>query len=203
MSFHPEAVSGVPSMSILPELSFDFVDTISPDRDASGSIHEFSPQQRYAKGNASLLHTYGAGTFCRFRIAAPQTVRGVPGVYALVVGGSVRYIGECMDLYKRFNVGYGNISPRNCYVGGQMTNCKINQCVLNESKFGRRVDLYFHATSQRSAIEKYLITLCAPPWNGQSRRHDPTLSQCCIVQITPDGDFSTADHVLTASRRIR
>jgi len=199
----PEAVDRVPSTITLQELSFDFVDSISPDRDASGSIHEFRPQQRYVKGNASLLHKYGDGTFCRFRIAVPQKVRRMPGVYALVVDGSVRYIGECKDLYKRFNAGYGNISPRNCYVGGQMTNCRINRRVLDESKSGRRVDLYFHATSCRFAVEKGLIASCAPPWNGQRRKHDPTLGQCCIVQTTPDSDLSTAGHVLTASRRVR
>lgn len=167
---HSEAVDRAPSTIILLELRFDFVDSINPHRDASGSIHEFSPQQRYAKGNASLLHTYGDGAFCRFRIAGPRRLRGVPGVYALVVDGSVRYIGECKDLYKRFNVGYGNISPRNCYVGGQMTNCKINRQVLDESKAGRRVDLYFYATSHRKTVEKCLIASCSPLWNHRSKQ---------------------------------
>jgi len=88
------------------------------------------------------------------------------GVYALMKDGAVCYIGECEDLGKRFNMGYGNISPKNCYQGGQPTNCKINHRVLEVSKAGGRIDLYFHQTSQRKAVEKLLIVRCSPPWNG-------------------------------------
>ena len=48
---------------------------------------------------------------------------------SLVRDGQIIYIGETAGLRQRFNMGYGNISPRNCYVGGQSTNCKMNKIV--------------------------------------------------------------------------
>ena len=142
---------------------FTFVASLVPERDSAGAIREFSPQSGYAKAGAVPLHKHGRGTFCRFRLAVPK---GLSGVYALVVDGTVRYIGECEDLGKRFNAGYGNISPKNCYRGGQPTNCKINRWVLDMVKAGGRVDLYFHPTSQRKAVEQELIARHSPPWNG-------------------------------------
>ncbi|MGH2560697.1 MAG: GIY-YIG nuclease family protein [Thermomicrobiales bacterium] len=121
-----------------------------------------SPQGRYTKCDVSPLHKHGHGTFCKFLISVPK---GLIRVYALVVDGSARYIGECEDLGKRFKMGYGNISPRNCYKGGQQTNCKINRRVLDVSKAGGRVDPYFHPTPQRKPVEKQLVSTYAPPWN--------------------------------------
>lgn len=144
---------------------FGLVASLAPDYDASSTVQEFSPQGRYAKRNVVPLNDYGHGSFCKFRISVPT---GLSGVYALVVDGSVRYIGECEDMRKRFNLGYGNISPRNCYRGGQPTNCKINRRVLDVSKAGGRVGLYFQPTSPRKAIEKHLIARLSPPWNGRS-----------------------------------
>jgi len=63
-----------------------------------------------------ICHNCGSGPFCRFRIPSNLPLEGV---YALLIGESVRYVGECIHLSKRFNMGYGQISPRNCFVGGQ------------------------------------------------------------------------------------
>lgn len=147
----------------LGEWDFDFVETLAPALDAAGGIEEFSPQEQYMGKDAVPLHKHGHGTFCSFSIAV---LPGREGVYALVVDGSARYIGECEDLRKRFNVGYGHISPRNCYRRGQSTNCKINHRVLGVSKAGGRVNLYFYQTTQRHTVEERLIAGCSPPWNG-------------------------------------
>lgn len=141
---------------------FAFMVPLIPESNVQRAIQELYPQERYAKRDAILLHKHGHGAFCRFRVSVP---RGLVGVYALVVNGRICYIGECEDLGKRFNMGYGNISPRNCYVGGQVTNCKINRRVLEVSKSGRSVNLYFHPTSSRRQVEKQLITQFSPPWN--------------------------------------
>lgn len=151
------------SMVRLAGYDFAFVETLTPERTASGAILELSPQERYEKAGTSRLHNYGHGTFCKFRISVPE---GLVGVYAMVVDGVVSYIGECTDLRNRFNYGYGNISPKNCYVGGQATNCHLNQRILNVTKDGGRVDLYFHPTAQRKMVEKQLIARYSPPWNG-------------------------------------
>jgi hypothetical protein len=147
----------------LAEYTFTFVETLTPERTASGAILELSPQGQYKKAGTSPLHKYGHGTFCKFRISVPE---GLVGVYAMIVGGVVSYIGECTDLRSRFNYGYGNISPKNCYVGGQETNCRVNQHILNVMKDGGRVDLYFHPTTKRKAVEAQLIARYSPPWNG-------------------------------------
>lgn len=162
---HMDARGGValaPSVIRLGGLDFEFVEPLTPELDTSGVIREFIPQERYAKSAIVRLHKHGDGTFCKFRISVP---RELVGVYALVVAGSVRYIGECEDLGKRFSSGYGAISPKNCYVGGRTTNCKINRRVLDVSKAGGRVDLYFHQTMLRKTVEKQLIASYSPHWN--------------------------------------
>lgn len=152
----------LPAAVRLGDYDFAFMASLAPKRDSVGAIREFSPQGGYAKAGAVPLHRHGRGTFCNFRLAVSK---GLYGVYALVVDGSVRYLGECEDLGKRFNAGYANISPKNCYRGGQPTNCKINRRVLDVTKAGGRVDLYFYPTSQRKAVEQELIARYAPPWN--------------------------------------
>jgi hypothetical protein len=99
----PEAgvASSLPVIS-LDGRTFDFVASLVPQCDASSTVQEFSPQDRYAKRDVVPLNDYGHGSFCKFRISVPK---GLTGVYALVVDGSVRYIGECEDLRKRFNAG--------------------------------------------------------------------------------------------------
>ncbi len=142
---------------------FRFVATLAPERAASGLISEWSPQALYKNLDTYPLHKHGLGTFCKFRIVVPKDL---VGVYSLIVDGEVRYVGECADLGKRFNMGYGNISPKNCYVGGQSTNCKINRRVLDIAKAEGQVDLYVYPTLERKTVEKELVGMYVPPWNG-------------------------------------
>ena len=162
MSVHSEDTSWAIPVILIKEHAFGLMGSLIPERDALETIREFRPQERYAGFATVALHKHGHGTFCRFRISVPK---GLSGVYALVVDGSVRYIGECKDLGKRFNVGYGQIAPRNCYVGGQQTNCKINRRVLEVARAGGRIDLYFRPTLRRHILEKELLTEHLPPWN--------------------------------------
>jgi hypothetical protein len=158
-------LSAAPKLAI-GQRSFVFQQRLEPARDAGGLIQEFRPQERFANTAGLPLHDYGEGPFCNFRITAAA---GLAGVYAFVVDGEVRYLGECEDLRARFNAGYGNISPRNCFLGGQPTNCKINRFVLQEAQAGRRIDLYFCRTAlaERKAVEHELLSQISPPWNGR------------------------------------
>jgi hypothetical protein len=164
VSIHSGGTTGAPAPITLGGRDFTFVGSLIPDRDASGAIAEVRPQARYKKADVVPLHPHGHGPFCKFRISVPK---GLTGVYALVVDGTVRYIGECQDLGKRFSSGYGNISPKNCYEGGQRTNCKINRRVLEVTQVGGRVDLYFHATAERKTVERQLLAGDLPPWNAR------------------------------------
>jgi hypothetical protein len=142
-------------------LEFSLVGDIEPARDTSGRIIEFMPQAKYRDAVTAHLHQYGDGPFCKFRVA---TTCG-EGVYAFVVEGAVKYIGECEDLASRMNNGYGNISPRNCYDGGQPTNCRVNALVRDEAARGHRITLWFHATHNRKLVEADVIWALQPPWN--------------------------------------
>jgi len=77
------------------------------------------------------------------------------------------YIGETVDLYKRFNTGYGNISPKNCYQGGQPTNCKINNLILNKYLNNEITSVYFVHTSDYKRIEKSVLSKVKPYYNGR------------------------------------
>ncbi len=87
------------------------------------------------------------------------------GVYAITAGDDVKYIGECQRLSERYNMGYGNISPRNCFVGGQETNCRINNLILNEAAAGASLVLWFLKTDNFKRIEQELRSSKRPPWN--------------------------------------
>lgn len=165
-----QPVHGTPSLDVNGWI-FHHVETLQPFLDDRGSPLLFSPQKRFTNMRSLPLHVYGEGPFCSFRIAKSK---GLTGVYILVVNDCIRYVGECEDLCKRFNTGYGNISPRNCYVGGQATNCRINRKVLDVEQSGGKVDLYFLPTTDRKAIERELLADHHSVWNGrQSRSPQP------------------------------
>jgi hypothetical protein len=145
--------------------TFRRVAKIEPERGIDGRTREFMPQDRCADKHSSRLNPHGAGPFCSFRL------RGLPhnaGVYIVVSDEEVRYVGITEDLARRWGpVGYGNISPKNCYVGGQSTNCKVNGLILRDTLAGRRLTLYFVEVPDRHTIERNLIDAMHPPWNGR------------------------------------
>ncbi len=145
------------------DYAFDFIATIEPERDGCGRVVRRMPQARYRNERNLPLNKHGSGPFCRFRIPSRLSP---PGVYALTVGGVVKYVGECRSLSRRFNMGYGNISPRNCYLGGQNTNCKVNSMILQEADRGETIELWFHETTRHKIAERELLRGFNPAWNG-------------------------------------
>jgi len=146
--------------------TFDSVGRIAPARDASGSLVRVMPQSRYKNAAVAPLNRYGAGPFCTFTIA-----RGVtsPGVYVVTVNGKPVYAGKCRNLAERFGPrGYGTIHPKNCYVSGQSTNCKINNLILQQADLGSTIELWFHSAPDPSSIEREVIVQLDPPWNTQT-----------------------------------
>jgi len=146
-------------------ITFERVGEIDPERDESGAIREFMPQSRYAKAGTTPLNPNGAGPFCRFSIG---TGVNSSGVYVLTLDGAPVYAGKCENLAKRWGgMGYGAISPKNCFVGGQSTNCKVNNRVLHHAKAGRLLELWFYPTDDTSVAERALILDLRPQWNNQ------------------------------------
>lgn len=132
---------------------FRYLQDLLPQCSEAGKVIKFYPQKDYNNKNNLPLSFHGEGAFCRFSIKTEDC----PGVYLWVVDKQIIYIGETAGLRKRFNVGYGNISPRNCYVGGQSTNCKMNKVVLNMYEQGKIVSLYFYYTTDYKRVELDLL----------------------------------------------
>jgi hypothetical protein len=127
---------------------------------SDGTVSEFMPQARHAKVNTTRVNPYGGGPFCRFVVSdAPHRV----GVYVQTADDKMMYIGKAQDLTERWGLrGYGTIQLKNCYAGGQSTNCKINAAVLRSANAGQRLDLFFFDTEDRHAIEAWLIADLPP-----------------------------------------
>lgn len=155
-------------MKKLLNYDFEYGQDILPTLDSNGNVEEFSPQNRYANKENLDLHKYGDGAFCYFSIHSKW--KRISGIYAFFIENEDKpvYIGQASKscFYKRINSGYGKISPRNCYVGGQSTNCKINKVVLDSVKSGKKVSIYFHKTSNYDEVEKELIDHYKPKYNG-------------------------------------
>jgi len=132
------------------------------ERDEYGAVRRFQPQSEYRNEENLPLSRYGSGSFCRLRV--PGDIH-CAGVYFIVAGGQLAYVGECEDFSQRFNTGYGQISPRNCYESSQETNCRINQSVLTYAESGSKVEVYFIETADRFALEKACINTYGPPWH--------------------------------------
>lgn len=137
---------------------------IKPKRFPDGRLLTYRPQKRYEGAAHSRLHQYGGGWFCKFAIPGlPEK----PGVYLLCVKSRVMYIGRCQNLAERFSfANYGMISPKNCFEGGQSTNCKINKQVLLHARKRRFLSLWFHPTKNVSKLEKELLSKVGTPWNA-------------------------------------
>lgn len=140
---------------------FTYIQDLIPECDAAGNAIKYYPQAEYDNKAGLALLYHGKGAFCRFSIAADNW----PGVYLWVVDGQIIYIGETAGLKQRFNAGYGNISPRNCYVGGQSTNCKMNKVVLGNFERGRVIRLYFYQTTDYKRVELELLNAIYTPYN--------------------------------------
>jgi len=149
-------------------LPFKFVQDLSPKRDNEGKIIQDMPQSRYNKSATCKLNAHGQGPYCKFSIDSRWM--GYSGVYGLFSKNNLLYLGRCVDLSERFNKGYGTISPRNCFVGGQSTNCKINMMVLAQSLKGDRVSLYFYETNDHECIERTILNQLITPYNGSNVR---------------------------------
>lgn len=144
------------------ETTFTLVCEISPARTSEGILLVVYPQNRYQNAAGLRLNRYGAGPFCKFKIPNKYTVAGV---YILSVNGEPKYVGECENLASRYNTGYGNISPRNCFEGGQETNCRINNLIYDSLFRQNVVKLWFLATPDYKSLETKLRAALRLPWN--------------------------------------
>jgi hypothetical protein len=144
------------------DYEFEHVCNIGPLRESDGALKQFMPQARYRNVRHLPLNRYGAGPFCKFTIPSKYQVSGV---YALTIDDELLYVGECASLSARFNAGYGNISPKNCFKGGQETNCRMNNLVYMAALAGHHVSLWFFATADYKSMEAALRATLKLAWN--------------------------------------
>lgn len=113
----------------------------------------------------NFLNPYGDSEYCKFMIR-DQEVLDKKGLYLYKIGDEIFYIGRCKDSFrKRVNKGYGNINPKNCYLDGQSTNCRINSLI---NKTGDSIELFvafFTSDSEIESNERRLIQCFKPKWN--------------------------------------
>ena len=145
---------------------FEKVCEIIPIKNNNGKAIEFFPAKKYQNVKNLPLNKYGNGPFCKFEIG--NKFKKHAGVYIILLDGKPVYVGECDNLASRYNTGYGNISPRNCFQGGQNTNCRINSKILTLYNDGHSFELRFLKTQNRFEIEYKLIKQLHPEWNKTS-----------------------------------
>lgn len=141
-------------------LRFDF---IKSETGYDGLPHEYMPQDDYDNAARKSLNSHGHGPFCRFSVSGLPTNSGV---YAVTVDRSLMYVGISNNLQRAWGQqGFASIQPANCYVGGQITSCKVNNRILQAAKEDYDVELWIHETPDPRHLKKRIVSKCAPPWN--------------------------------------
>jgi hypothetical protein len=112
-----------------------------------------------------FLNEHGDNVFCDFSIATTFSSKS-KGIYCFLLGEVIKYIGRSHDPFKkRLFQGYGHISPKNCYLDGQSTNCHVNsQIAKNHSGVSIHV-CPFDDDLEIDRLEKLLINFYKPEWN--------------------------------------
>jgi hypothetical protein len=124
------------------------------------------------KENGDLFYTrflnkYGDSVYSRFYINDTELL-SKKGLYAYCVKDDLKYIGKTITPFgKRINDGYGRISPKNCYLDGQATNCHVNSLITKHKDHIRLLLLPLENDSFICKLEKALINTYYPEWNIQ------------------------------------
>ena len=87
------------------------------------------------------------------------------GIYLWVFDNEILYVGRTKNLLKRFNNGYGRISASNCYIGGTITNCRMNKVLLQLYEQGKIISLYFYKTHKHKVVERNILHAINTPYN--------------------------------------
>lgn len=122
-----------------------------------------------------FLNDYGDSVYRSFYLDAPLVARN-KGLYLFVMNAQeIKYIGSCIkksNFEKRIRQGYGNVSPRNCFLDGQSTNCRINSLINKNIDKVKLFTLSMKRDSEIIAAEDYLIKRYKPAWNIRGKREN-------------------------------
>ena len=102
----------------------------------------------------------------------------------LALDGDLRYVGECANLSARFNVGYGNISPKNCFSGGQETNCRLNN-LLYEAVLAISLGFFSPSCSLSiSVVDIHGGTCPSNPYRHRNKGRCRTLTAVSVTETS-------------------
>lgn len=144
---------------------FAFASTLDLRRQPDGTPVLEYPHLRFNNIRNLKPNKHGAGPFVTITLT-PQPPKE-QGVYAVVVDETqVTYIGQAANtIRQRWQTGAAKISPRNCFQGGQSTNCHLNMLIHHSIIEGHRLELFVLLTPDFDLIETGLIAKLQPPWN--------------------------------------
>jgi hypothetical protein len=112
-----------------------------------------------------FLNEDGDSPFCVFSIEKTELTER-KGVYFFAIAEDVKYVGKThLSFTRRINPGYGHISPKNCYLDGQSTNCHVNPCVARSHAVVALFVCPIEDDSEIDQVEKDLIEQKHPEWN--------------------------------------
>lgn len=114
-----------------------------------------------------FLNPYGDLKYCSFKVI-DEDLNNSKGIYLYKIESKIVYIGRCLDNFaKRFNYGYANINPKNCYLDGQSTNCRINNLINDNRANIKLFILKMDDNEKIKNLETELINKYKPEWNIQ------------------------------------
>ena len=114
-----------------------------------------------------FLNSYGDLVYSIFKINNAKFLLK-KGLYIYCINNGLKYIGRSKDPFgKRINNGYGKISPKNCYLDGQSTNCHINSLITKNKNNIQLFLLEIDNNELIESLEKDLIKEYEPEWNIQ------------------------------------
>jgi hypothetical protein len=109
------------------------------------------------------LNKYGDGKFCNYKITNYHYDKGI---YCYIIEDRIVYIGRSKKTFSERFKDYGKITPYNCLIDGQATNCNINSKV-NELK-SITVGFYLMNYSSDKEIEDLEKKIINNLKNGQN-----------------------------------
>lgn len=113
----------------------------------------------FFNSNGDLKHT-------KFGLNKSSKYLDKKGIYFFYVNDELKYIGRCRDNFKkRINRGYGNISPKNCFLDDQSTNCRINNLINTYKDSITFYVLELESEEKIILLEKKLINELNSEWN--------------------------------------
>ncbi|HEY8893145.1 MAG TPA: hypothetical protein VIM70_23235 [Clostridium sp.] len=114
-----------------------------------------------------FLNLYGDQLYCKFKMEKTSLAK-CKGLYMYKHNEQIKYIGRVkgnFDFYQRINAGYANISPKNCYIDGQATNCHINAIINRVRSQVKFFIMPLKDDEEICFLERKLIEEHKPEWN--------------------------------------